>query len=287
MTISSNLTVSILGLGTIGRVWASHMRTDGLLVASWNRTQQGNPQDVVTPEEAALKAQVVHMCLSDEVITRQIVEQILPVLDASKTVVQSATIDPVTSSTIKERVKSRGAVYLECPFTGSLPAAQQRKTIFYAGGDENELNRVRPYLERLSARIHHLPTNEQACSFKLIMNHQITSTLLAMAEAITFARESGISDELFRALYAHHPVFSKVHELKLDKMLTNDFSTQFSILNMAKDMRLLAESIEERDFTVPRSLDLIRSALFCVEKDGLGNQDVASLITTTRESVKR
>ncbi len=88
-------TVSVLGLGIIGSIWAGHYREAGVLAACWNRTPQpevGGWMD--DPADAARAADVVQLCLYDPDSVREVLERIRPSLGPGRTVVQSSTIDP-------------------------------------------------------------------------------------------------------------------------------------------------------------------------------------------------
>jgi len=273
---SQQSTAAILGLGLIGSIWAAHLETDGVLAASWNRTPKpGVPKFQSNLASIPEQALIIHLVVSDEHAAHDVIERIVPKLTPKHLIIQSTTIDPETSTTIKSRVEARGARYLEAPFTGSLPAAQQRKTVFYLGGSPELMEEAFPYLRRFSQNWFHLGDNKQACVFKLAMNLQLASAISVLSESLTIARKAGISDDLFFTAFKANASFSPMAALKELKLRANDFTPQFSIKHMRKDMRLLAKGAPAGQFSM---LDAVRNILKKADEAGYDDLDVAAVI---------
>src|SRR5262245_39606220 len=132
-TAASN-TVGVIGLGIIGGVWAKHYAAAGLLAATWNRSQKADaPKPVVSAREVARLADVLHIVVSDPAAVEQVLGAVEPELGARHLLVQSTTIDAESSRTFAARVNARGAGYVEAPFMGSRPAAEQKRVVFALG----------------------------------------------------------------------------------------------------------------------------------------------------------
>jgi len=130
------MNISIFGLGIIGSIWADNLHRDGDHVLAWNRTPK--PElPIYTPDarSAANQAEVMIIVVADPPAVQAVLDQILPALRAGQIVVQSSTISPAASVDFARQVETTGAAFLELPFTGSKPAAEQRKMVYFAGGD--------------------------------------------------------------------------------------------------------------------------------------------------------
>lgn len=265
--------VAIIGLGLIGRAWAEHLASDGVLTAAWNRTFKPEVRCSVNAlSDVPACAEILHLCVSDEATVLSVLSGVVPHLNEGHTVVQSTTIDPATSDEAKKMVEDRGALYVEAPFTGSLPAAKERKTIFFVGAEEKVAAKVDSYLARLSSERFHIGSNRQACSIKLAMNLQIASAMAALSEALTISRHSGIPDEVFFAVFKKNASYSGLAALKEKKLKESDFEPQFSVKHMAKDLRLLRQ---EHSYPL---LQLVSSTLAQAEEAGLGELDFSAII---------
>lgn len=272
----SNMKIGVLGLGIIGGVWARHYHAAGVLAGAWNRTAQPDfPQWLPTPEAVATAADVIQIVVADPAAVESILSRILPQLGAGKIVVQSSTIDAASSARFAALVSARGARYLAAPFTGSKPAAEQRQSIFYLGGEPALCAEAEPLLSLVSAHRFIIGTNEQACTLKLAMNLNIAAQMQALSEALTLARHAGVTDEVFFGAMAKNVGYSGLTKLKEAKLRTGDFSPQFSVKHMAKDMRLTSVMAAGKKFPV---LDAVRESLNTAETGGMGDEDFSSLI---------
>ena len=271
-----NKTVGVIGLGIIGGAWTRNYAADGRLAGCWNRTPQPEmPAWKNSPEEVAAAADVVQIVVADPPAVAGILEKILPRLGPGKIVVQSSTIDPASSEKFSAQVAARGARYLEAPFTGSKPAAENRQTVFFLGGDEGLVAELEPLLARSSSHRFHIGTGVQAASIKLAMNLNILAHMEGLAEALTMARRAGIGDDLFFRVLEKNVAYSPFVKLKEPKLRAGDFSPQFSVKHMHKDMRLASATAGAGRMPL---LEALRERLQLAEECGGANEDYSSLI---------
>ena len=234
--------ISVLGLGIIGGVWAANLREDGLVVRCWNRTPKDVPGFCPSIRDALEGADFVFIVVADPPAVQSVLEQIRPCLKPGQVLIQSSTISGSWSRLFDGEVRATGASFLEAPFTGSKPAAEQRKTVFYLGGDAATVAKARPVLEHLSATILHIGPVGTASSLKLAMNVNIAGVAQALCESLALARAEGIPDETyFEALHVNASR-SGLSDLKEPKLRARDYSPQFSVKHMAKDLRLAKET---------------------------------------------
>ena len=269
----NNQSVGVLGLGIIGGVWARHYEAAGVLAGAWNRTAQPTfPRWQATPLAVTEASDVVQIVVADP---PALLAQILPALGPGKTVVQSSTIDPTSSEEFFAAVTAKGARYLEAPFTGSKPAAEQKQVVYYVGGDAQTVASLDGLLGLVSLVRLHIGDHKQATTLKLAMNLNIAAQMEALSEAITLARCAGISDDVFFGALSRNASQSGLAKLKEPKLRAGDFSPQFSVKHMLKDMRLASGIDGTAGFPV---LATVRERLAAAEQAGLGNEDFSVLI---------
>jgi len=265
--------VAVLGLGLIGSIWARHLEAAGLLAAAWNRTPMPDfPRFVSTPREAAERADTVIVVVADPPAVESVLRAMLPVLTARHLVIQSSTIGPSDSTRFRALVTASGASYLESPFTGSKPAAEAKKTIFYTGGDPAAAARAESVQQHISAQRIPCGSGEQACTVKLAMNLQIGAQAQALCEAIALCRAAGVSDDTFFTCMKGNASWSGLSALKEPKLRAADYQPQFSVKHLLKDLRLLRR--DTRD--LPALAALIRQ-LEAAEQAGDRDLDFIAL----------
>jgi 3-hydroxyisobutyrate dehydrogenase-like beta-hydroxyacid dehydrogenase len=190
-------------------------------------------------------------------------------------VIQSSTISPAAAAEFQQLCSEHGAAYVEAPFTGSKPAAQERQNVFYLGGETSAKEQARKVLHGLSRRIFDLGTVEQASSIKLAMNLQIAGISQALGEALTLARRAGVTDATFFELLECNVARSGVSELKKDKLMTRDYTPQFSAKHMAKDVRLALETAAPGTYPMGLAVAQVYQAALDA---GWGEDDFSGLI---------
>ncbi|MGC4071768.1 MAG: NAD(P)-dependent oxidoreductase [Nibricoccus sp.] len=269
-------TIGVIGLGIIGAVWAKNYDAAGVLAGAWNRTAQPDfPKWKREARDVALAADVVQIVVADPPAVQSVIDAILPALGPGKVVVQSSTIDAESSDSFLKQVTAKGARYLEAPFTGSKPAAEQKKTVFFLGGDAALVAELEPLLALVSETRFYIGTHQQATAIKLAMNLNIAVQMQGLGEALTFARNAGVSDDTFFTVIKKNVSNSGLVALKEPKLRGNDFSPQFSVKHMLKDMRLASRTLGCEEMPM---LDTIRGCLHATAQAGYADEDFSALI---------
>jgi 3-hydroxyisobutyrate dehydrogenase-like beta-hydroxyacid dehydrogenase len=269
-------TIGVIGLGIIGSVWAKHYDAAGVLAGTWNRTAQPDfPKWKPDARAVAEAANVVQIVVADPPAVQSVLDAILPALGPGKIVVQSSTIDAESSDRFLKQVTACGARYLEAPFTGSKPAAEAKKTVYFLGGDGELIKEVEPLLALTSESRFAVGTHQQATAIKLALNLNIAVQMQGLSEALTFARNAGVSDELFFTVIKKNVGNSGLVSLKEPKLRAGDFSPQFSVKHMLKDMRLASRTLGCEEMPM---LDTVRDCLHATAQAGYADEDFSALI---------
>jgi 3-hydroxyisobutyrate dehydrogenase-like beta-hydroxyacid dehydrogenase len=267
--------ISFFGLGIIGSIWVDNLHRDGYEVRGWNRTPKRLPFFTSDIRAAAKDTEIIIVVVADPPAVQDILDKILPLLHTGQVLVQSSTISPEATLDFARQVQKTGAAFLEAPFMGSKPAAEQRKMVFYVGGDEKTQEIARPVLERLSSAILHIGPLGSASALKLAMNVNIALVMQGLSESLTFARAAGISDDTYFAALKLNVSHSGVATLKEAKLRNRDFSPQFFLKHMAKDLRLALEAAG--DLKLSQAQNIMRvyeEGLKC----GWGDEDFTVLV---------
>src|SRR5262245_48484342 len=268
--------VGLIGLGIIGAVWAQHYQAAGVLAATWNRTARpGALLPAPDPAAVARAASVLHVVVSDPPAVDGILSAMEAELGPQHLLLQSTTIDPKSASRFAERVRARGASYLEAPFMGSRPAAEQRKIAFLTGGDASLVARGHALLGLLSGSLRHVGEVPTAAALKLSFNLQVAIQMEGICESLHLARQLGVPDEHFFGALQGTVLWSGFHAAKEPKLRSGDFSPQFSVKNMLKDIRLATELA--RAGTAPLGV-AVRDRLALAHEQGLSERDMSALI---------
>jgi len=248
--------ISVLGLGIIGSAWAKNLIADGHDMRCWNRTPKDFPHFHASIQEAVDGVDVIFIVVADPPAVQSVLDQINSKLGRGVLVIQSSTISARWTLLFAEQVRQTGALFLEAPFTGSKTAAEQRQTVYYLGGEPETVEKARPILEPLSSAILHIGPLGSASSLKLAMNLNIAGVIQSLCESLTLCRAAGIPDDVYFTALTRNAARSGISDMKAPKLREHDYSPQFSLKHMEKDLRLALETAADLKVSLEQTQNL-------------------------------
>jgi 3-hydroxyisobutyrate dehydrogenase-like beta-hydroxyacid dehydrogenase len=276
--------VAFLGLGIMGRGMAANLARAGHEVTVWNRTPGKNVEGTRvagTPTEAAAEAEVVWICVSDTQAVQQVlfgengVEQSLR---EGMIVVDSSTISPFAEKEFAARVRQRGADYVDAPVTGSKIAAESGQLIFMVGGEAATIERLQSLFRAMGKDVKFMGELGQGQGTKLAMNLMIALIYEGFAEALVLAEKLGVDPEKLLGLIQASMVRSGVVDYKAPFVLRRDFSPNFPLRLMHKDIRLMLDAARELRVKLP-GLETVEEIYDVAAEEGLNDLDYAATLT--------
>ena len=278
--------VAFLGLGIMGRSMAANLVKAGHEVAVWNRSAGKDVEgarSAASPADAATGAEVVWMCVSD---TKAVEEVLFGANGAAEVlaagtgaiIADSSTISPSATLRFAERMKARGVDYVDAPMTGSKIAAAAGSLIFMVGGDDAALARLQPLFQAMGKQVFHMGETGKGQATKLVMNLQIALIFEGFAEALTLAAKLGVDVEKLLPLIQASMVRSGVVDYKAPFILQRDFSPNFPLRLMLKDIRLALEAARESRVRLP-GLEAVEEVYDVAAEEGHADLDYAATLT--------
>ena len=276
--------VAFLGLGIMGRSMAANLATAGHDVTVWNRTpgkEVEGARSAATPAEAARGAEVVWMCVSDTKAVEGVLfgaQGVHESLTEGMVIADSSTISPSATRQFAERVRAKGVRYVDAPMTGSKAGAESGTLTFMIGGDEPAVEKLQPLFAAMGKKFFRMGETGKGQATKLVMNLQIALIYEGFAEALTLATKLGIDVEALVALIQASMVRSGVVEYKAPFVLKRDFSPNFPLRLMHKDLRLALDAAKELRVRLP-GLETVEEIYDVADEDGHGDLDYAATVT--------
>jgi 3-hydroxyisobutyrate dehydrogenase-like beta-hydroxyacid dehydrogenase len=248
--------IAVLGLGIIGGAWARNLIADGHEVHCWNRTPKEFPNFTPSIQKAVTGAEAIFILVADPTAVQSVLEQILPGLRPDQLVIQSSTISAEWTLKFAQMVRGTGATFVEAPFTGGALAAEKRQTVYYLGGDAAVVERARPFLKSIAGAIQHIGPLGTASTLKLAMNLNLAGIAQTLCESLTLCRKAGISDDTYFEALSRNSSHARVSDQKEPKLRQRDYSPQFSLKHMGKDLRLALETAASLSITLGQTANL-------------------------------
>lgn len=269
-------TAAVLGLGIMGAAMGRNLEQARLLGAAWNRTPQtAFPRFTPDLHDAAERCELLLVLVSDDQAVAEVIDALAEVLGPHHLVIQCSTVNPATNIRCMRQVEKRGAGFIEALIGGSKVAAIERKIILYTGGDAAQVQRAEPVLAAISGKRIHIGAVGKASFVKLAMNLNIALQIEALAESFAYAGRAGIDADTFFTVLKNNTAWNRLSDVKEPKLRARDFTPQFSVKNMLKDIRLaLATDKTDHGLTLLAAVEKIYAR---ADRNGLGNADMISL----------
>lgn len=276
--------VGFLGLGIMGHAMATNVAKAGHEVTVWNRTPGKLVEGAAvapTPAAAAQGAEVVWICVSDTDAVESVLfgpDGVEQSLAPGMIIADSSTISPGATVKFAARVKEKGASYVDAPMTGSKVGAANGTLIFMVGGESAVLDRLGPLFAAMGKKIFRMGETGKGQATKLSMNLQIALIFEGFAEALTLATKLGVDTKQLVSLIEATMVRSGVVEYKAPFVLNRDFTPNFPLRLMHKDILLALEAAKEVRVKLP-GLETVEEVYEMATEDGHRDLDYAATLS--------
>jgi 3-hydroxyisobutyrate dehydrogenase-like beta-hydroxyacid dehydrogenase len=270
----------------MGRPMAANLVKAGHEVTVWNRTpkQVEGARTAATPAEAAKGADVVWMCVADTKAVETVLfgaNGVESVLRPGIIVVDSSTIAPRSTREFAARVRGKGAEFVDAPVTGSKIGAENAQLLFIVGGPEKTVAALNPLFSVLGKKVIRVGETGAGESAKIGMNLMIASIFEGFAEALALTGKLGVPPEILVELIQNSMIRSGVSDYKASFVLKNDWSPNFPLRLMLKDLRLMLDAAKQEGIELPATREIEKVYEKAVAA-GHADDDYAATVETVK-----
>lgn len=233
-----------------------------------------------TPREVGAHAECIFLCVGNGKMSEKVLLGDTGVVAGAKqgtVVADASTIGPSESRAIGEQLSESGIQFLDAPCTGSTPGATKGTLTFMIGGDKAVFDRVRPYFEPMGKNVYYCGGPGMGLQAKLSQNLVLCNIMQAFNEGIVLAAKGGVDPKLMLDILTNSAAKSGLIDYKAPFIFRRDFSTNFSVKWMHKDIGLMLDSGKE--LSVPLMLTSLTNQIFqAAISEGHGEDDICSTI---------
>jgi 3-hydroxyisobutyrate dehydrogenase len=233
-----------------------------------------------TPREASARAEVVIAMVADDAASRGVwlgPDGALAGAAHGTLLLDSSTISVAWVKELAAAAAEKRCEFLDAPVTGTKPHASSGELFFMVGGSAAGFDRAREVLSALGREVLHLGPTGSGALIKLINNFVCGVEAASFAEAIALVNASGLDHEKSISVLGNSALASPLIKRMLTSMGTNDFTPNFPLKLMTKDIGYAINEAGRIGVSLQKAhpaLDLFRNA---VEK-GLGDQDFSAVV---------
>ncbi|HEY6966527.1 MAG TPA: NAD(P)-dependent oxidoreductase [Burkholderiales bacterium] len=275
-------TVAFIGLGAMGSRMAMNLLAAGHSLRVFNRSKEktkplADKGAVVcdSPAAAAKGAQFVCSIVSDDVATRAVMlgdQGVVGAAAPGTIILDSSTNTPAMAREVAAAARAEGVLYLDAPVSGSLAQAQARELVILVGGDKSAFDQALPVLGAMGRMVRRIGDSGAGATLKLINNMLSATLTAAIAEAAQAAEAANLDRDATLEVLGEGAAGSRLMKTKLPKIFKRDFSAQFQLELMDKDLRYFLALAQELDRPAPIA-SLVRSQYQAAKRAQLGKLD--------------
>lgn len=279
--------IGFIGLGIMGKPMATNLMGAGYQVTGYDIDQDAiktmaekGAGRASSPKEAAKSADAIITMLPSD----QIVEEVatgkagaLEGMSKGAILVDMSTISPSTAMRVAEKLEEKGMEMLDAPVSGGDVGAKEGTLSIMVGGKQEIFERMLPVLQKMGKNVSHVGDHGAGQVAKAANQIIVALTIEAVAEALIFAKKSGVDPKRVRDALMGGFAQSRVLDLHGQRMLDRNFEPGGRVALHKKDTEIAMSMARELGMYLPGTA-LVSQLWNTVAAHGGLNWDHSSLV---------
>ena len=239
-----------------------------------NRLVAIGARGATSVSEASASAEYVLTSLPNPNILANVVREIASASSPGSIVLDFSTVDPDSSRDAAAALSEAQIDFLDVPVSGGTLGAEQGTLVVMAGGADEVIDRVRPVLDVLAARVVRCGGIGTGQLTKLAHNLLTAINTVALGEVLTASVAAGANLDTLREVLTAGLAGSKMLDYLPKTLLTDERPANFALDLMNKDIGLALKMFERQ----PMYLGQITRQMYnTAAVQGLGSEDSTSV----------
>ena len=279
--------VGFVGLGIMGRPMALNLLKSGHEVTVWARRPESmaplleaGAQGAANPAAVAAQVDVIFSMVADAPDVREVMLGAQGVVQGAHPgliAVDMSTIPPAAARSIAADLAEQGITFLDAPVSGGEVGAIAGTLSIMVGGDPVAFDKVQPLLACMGKNVVYIgaPGAGQVAKAD---NQILTGVgVLAVAEAMAFAKKNGADPAKVREALLGGFAGSKILENHGQRMLDRNFKPGFKSWMHEKDMNIVMQTAHDLGLYLPASAATAQMFKAMVGT-GMGEEDSIAIL---------
>jgi 3-hydroxyisobutyrate dehydrogenase-like beta-hydroxyacid dehydrogenase len=276
--------IGIIGLGLIGSVLAKIFLQNGFKVLGYDIDplrceilQKQGVQIIISPAEMVSSTKCIFFALMTSKIVQDVIFGKNGIIEGHSAfhsevlhLIDTTTGDPLTMEKIAQDLAKDNISYLECMIAGSSHQLLNYDATLLIGGNLLIFQQLYSLFKIISSQSVYIGENGKAIRAKLVINLVLGLNRAVLAEGLVFSEKIGLDLAKMLELFRITPAYSKMVDLKGEKMIHAEFTPQAKLSQHAKDVQLIIDLAHSVNQELPFSkihLDLLKSGIEANEGD--------------------
>ena len=247
-----NVKLGFIGLGIMGSRLTQRLHASGWNIQAWNRSPEpaSELRRAGVPIAASIvdlvaESDVILSCLANDAAVHSVYCESAGVFSSARPgtiILEMSTISPQLSHLLHREASSLGVSLLDLAISGSAPAVEAGTVTLLAGGDRDTFDRCMPIYTSLARQWFLMGGGSSGVQMKLVVNLMLAIGMQAIAEAVSLGEHLQLDRTVLLDVLSKTTVIPPALVGKLKKIETDDYSPQFPLRLMSKDMDLIMET---------------------------------------------
>ena len=253
--------IGFIGLGLMGSRLTQRLHSAGWNVQAWNRS--AGPGDVLRGAGVVIAASVAELVVASDVVLSSLANDdavysvyfseggVFSAAKRGTIILEMSTISPELSRLLHRQACALGLNFLDLAVSGSTPAVEAGTITLLAGGDPKIFEQCAPIYESIAKQWFLIGPGSSGVLMKLVVNLLLGLDMQAIAEAVSLGEHLKIDRNILLDVLSRTAVIPPAFVGKFQKIKNGDYSPEFPLRLMSKDMDLAMDAARSSGAVLP------------------------------------
>jgi 3-hydroxyisobutyrate dehydrogenase-like beta-hydroxyacid dehydrogenase len=256
-----NTRVGFIGLGLMGSRLVRRLDSFGWRIRAWNRSPK--PADEINKWGIAIAPSIADLAADSDVIVSSLANDaavrsvyldnggVFSSAEQGTVILEMSTISPELSRDLHREARTKGISFLDVAISGSTPAVDAGTVTLLGGGDPDTFEQCVPIFESIARQWFLIGPGSSGVQMKLVVNLLLGLDMQAIAEAVSLGEHLQIDRNVLLDVLSKTAVIAPAMAGKIRKIRDNDYSPEFPLRLMSKDMNLVMDAAGKSGADLP------------------------------------
>ena len=269
----------------MGSRLARRLHAMGWNVQAWNRSPK--PADELRKEGISIAGSIVDLVAESDVVLSSLANDgavksvyldkagVFSAVEPGTIILEMSTISPELSRRLHREARKRGINFLDVAISGSTPAVDAGTITLLAGGDKGTFEQCTPIYESIARQWFLIGAGSSGVQMKLVVNLLLSLDMQSIAEAVSLGEHLRIDRNVLLDVLSKTAVVPPAFLGKFQKIKSGDYSPEFPLRLMSKDMDLVMNAAKESGADLPAAT--VAQSVLTANVPASGDLDLAAI----------
>ncbi len=279
--------IGFIGLGLMGSRLTRRLHSSGWKVQALNRSP--DPARSLGRDGVVISSSIVKLVSDSDVILSSLANDeavhsvyfdnsdsgVFSSAKPGTIILEMSTISPELSRLLHQEASARGVDLLDLAISGSTPAVETGTVTLLAGGDQDIFQKCTPIYESIAKQWFLIGPASSGIRMKLVVNLLLGVDMQAIAEAVSLGEHLRIDRSVLLDVLSKTTVIPPAFVGKIQKIKDNDYSPEFPLRLMSKDMDLVMEAAKTSGADLPAAR--VAQSVLASNLSSDGDEDLSAI----------